>query len=91
MASIFVAAMFYELTNRFDFSCIIKQGVLVFGDSNSSAGPVRASVLICTSVPRTLKMFYELYVRDGDGYVQEVARFLNTQTDAIRFFNRNIR
>jgi len=83
VGSIFVAVMFYELTNHFDFTFIIKRSAALFRTpkfDRRGLGVLVVVVIICTSALRTWKMFYELYVRDADASVQEVARFLNTET-----------
>jgi len=83
VGSIFVAATLCELTKSFNCSFIMEQFLRAFRllkFDRRSLGVLLAGVLICAFVPRTVKMFYKLYVRDADASVQELARFLNTQT-----------
>jgi hypothetical protein len=82
LASIFVSAMLYDLTNGFDLPAVVKQFSLAkfFRIDRRRFASLFALLLVGVSVPRTLQMFYRLYVTDADASVQEAAQFLNTQT-----------
>jgi hypothetical protein len=82
LGSLFLAKMLYALmsgyTNRSSFRLF--DVFHVRGFSQRNCGQLLVVALLAVSFPRTLKMFYESYVRDADRSVQEVASFLNTQT-----------
>lgn len=83
VASIFVSATLYQLSNHFDGRFIVAHFLLVFREwqfNRHSLGAFLVVLLVCASLPRTLAMFYELYLRDADSSVQEVAHFLNNGT-----------
>jgi hypothetical protein len=83
IGSIFVAAMLYDLTDRFSLSrTIIRGGSLIrhLRFDREGLGALLAIGLILIWFPRTLGMLYESYVIDADNSVLEVAHFLNTKT-----------
>jgi hypothetical protein len=82
LGNIFVANMFCELTKHLNVGAIVK-----FLNQRKTcdfwrryAGPLFVVLLVCISVPRTLRMFYRTYVVDADTSVQKAALYLNTQT-----------
>jgi hypothetical protein len=83
IGSIFVAAMIYDLTNRFDVSFTIRRSLSVFQNATlnkHNAAPLLVVILIAASVPRTAMALYKTYVLEADASVQETATFLNTRT-----------
>jgi hypothetical protein len=84
LANVFLAAMFHDLTNGFNrvptgkgFSTEFKQ--FRFARPYSMTLLI-ALLLVCVSVPRTVRMFYRTYVTDADSSVQKAAEYLNTMT-----------
>jgi len=83
IGSIFVAAMLYELTDRFSLASTVKRGgygLRHMRFNQQSAGALLATVLIAMTFPPTLKMLYRSYVVEADTSALEVADLLNTQT-----------
>jgi hypothetical protein len=84
VGSIFLAAMLYELADKFD--CIFRfheevRGISGHGYSNSKRVGMLLAVLIgLTTVPRTVIMLHKTYLKDADASVYEAARFINTET-----------
>jgi hypothetical protein len=76
IGSMFVAAMFYDLTGGFKFSLVSRN----LGFNYQTMGLVLVITLIGVTVPRTLTMVYQLFFVGADASVQEVATFINTQT-----------
>lgn len=80
IGSIFVSAMLCDLMNRFDLSSLSKTfsfSTKLFRSGRSYWGPLFAVLLICISIPRTVLMFYRVYVVDADSSVLQAAEFLN--------------
>jgi 4-amino-4-deoxy-L-arabinose transferase-like glycosyltransferase len=83
IGSMSVAAMIYDLTNRFDMSFTIKQSLSVFRYlklNKQNGAPLLATILIAATIPRTAMAVYKTYILDADTSVQEAAAFLNTRT-----------
>ena len=83
VGSIFVAVTIYQLTKSFNYSFMAEQLLRIFKRLEfdlRSLGVLLTIVVICAFVPRTVTMFYRLYVLDADASVHDVARYLNTQT-----------
>jgi hypothetical protein len=83
IGSIFVAAILYELTNRFQFSSTLAQGFSVLKTLRfnwKGWGAVLAIVLITYSCIATAMRLYQSFIIEPDNSVLEVATFLNTQT-----------
>ena len=83
IGSIFVAAMLYELTNRFNISWTVGNAGSVLRNLRSSRQAIGALIvllLIANSFPRTLRMLYNSYIVNADASALEVVDFLNTRT-----------
>jgi hypothetical protein len=83
IGSIFVAAMLYELTNRFNVSWTLGNAASVLRNlrlSGQAIGALIALLLIANAFPRTLRMLYNSYFVNADASALEVVDFLNTRT-----------
>jgi len=83
IGSIFVAAMLYELTNRFNISWTVGNAGSILTNlraSRQGIGALIAILLIVNAFPRTLRMLYDSYVVNADASALEVIEFLNTRT-----------
>jgi hypothetical protein len=83
IGSIFVAAMIYDLTNRFDVSLTIRRSWSIFQNATfnkHNVAALLAVILIAASVPRTAMALYKTYILDADTSVHEAAEFLNSRT-----------
>ncbi|HZI85881.1 MAG TPA: hypothetical protein VFD48_03545 [Pyrinomonadaceae bacterium] len=83
LGSIFVAAMLFDWTERFNFASTIKRAggaIRSFHLSSGSLSALAAIVLVAMSLARTGTILYGAYVVTPDNSVMEVAQFLNTRT-----------
>jgi hypothetical protein len=83
IGSIFVAVMFYELMSGCNGSFAMRQFVAVLRGCNfnkQNMGVLLVISLMVTSVPRTALGLYQAYFMEADKSVQQVARFINTET-----------
>ncbi|HXV83331.1 MAG TPA: hypothetical protein VEG60_26010 [Candidatus Binatia bacterium] len=83
IGSIFVSAMIYNLTNRFDVTFSVRRSLSVLQDlrlNTHNAAPLLVVILIAATVPRTAMAVYKTYIVNADTSVQEAAGFLNTRT-----------
>jgi hypothetical protein len=83
IGSIFVAVMFYELMSGCNGSFAMRQFVAVLRGCNfnkQNMGVLLVIALMVTSVPRTALGLYQAYFLEADKSVQQVARFINTET-----------
>ena len=84
IGSIFLAAMIYDLTNRFDVCFTVKQSISVFRQgelTKRNVAPLLALFLILSSVPRSAMAVFQTYALEADSSAKETARFLNTYTE----------
>lgn len=83
VGSIFVAALLYDLTDRFSLTFIIKHGGFALRHlrfNQQSAGALVATVLIALTFPTTMRILYRSYFTNADTSSLQAANFLNTQT-----------
>lgn len=80
VASIFTAALLYDLTNQFNLVTTSKQATGLFRRGRYGANAWLAILLIAISIPITIQTVYHFYVANNDSSAFEVAAFLNTQT-----------
>jgi hypothetical protein len=83
LGSIFLAALLYELTDRFNLKLTIGRLPMRATNGlriNRRFTEVLFFVLIAASVPLTVRMLYQSYVKDADASVMQVVHFLNTET-----------
>lgn len=82
LGGIFVSAMLYELTDRFDFRSTIQHGAEVLKLRHFDGAGLGAVFAIVVAVPMalvTVTMFYPGIFHKDDN-VRQLAHFLNTQT-----------
>ena len=83
LGSIFVAAMLFEWTDRFNLVATLQHatgGLKDFRFNRSRLYALAAVILVAMSLARTGTILYGAYGVTSDNSVMEVARFLNTRT-----------
>ncbi len=83
LGGIFVAALLYDLTDKFNLSSTIKRARHALRHchlNRQSVGALLALFLIAVAPPATLRVLYDSYVIHTDISALQVAEFLNTQT-----------
>ncbi len=83
VASIFVAALLYDLTNHFNFRATVEQtgeAIRRLRMNRDSARALLAVMLPAIAVPVSLLMLFYVYFIGPDTSAQQMAEYLNTQT-----------
>ena len=83
IGTIFLAKLFDKLTNNFDVAYTMDQAKSVFTKlriDRQSLGALFVVAMLVLSVPRSVKMFYDILFLEADTSVREAADFINTNT-----------
>lgn len=83
VGSMFVAALLYGLTNRFNFPSTLNRAGYALRHlhfNRQGVGALVALILIVTTLSLTLRQLYQSYVTYADTSALQVADFFNTQT-----------
>ncbi|MFL5806071.1 MAG: ArnT family glycosyltransferase [Roseiflexaceae bacterium] len=80
VASIFAAALLYDLTDQFNLAATLRRATSLFRRGRRGAGAWLAILLVAISLPITIQTLYRFYLTNSDTSAFQAANFLNTQT-----------